>query len=57
MRIEWIEVENFKGFDKRRFEFDEHFTLLVGENGGGKTTALDAVSLVNCLPNHCRGQD
>jgi len=43
MRIEWIEVENFKGFDKRRFEFDEHFTLIVGENGTGKTSLLSAL--------------
>ena len=46
MRIEWIEVENFKGFDKRRFEFDEHFTLIVGENGTGKTSAIMAVGEV-----------
>lgn len=49
MRIEWIEVENFKGFDKRRFEFDEHFTLIVGENGAGKTSALTAAKLVGQL--------
>jgi energy-coupling factor transporter ATP-binding protein EcfA2 len=46
MRIEWIEVENFKGFDKRRFEFDEHFTLIVGENGSGKTSLVQALHLV-----------
>ncbi len=46
MRIEWIEVENFKGFDKRRFEFDEHFTLFVGENGSGKTSLVEAVAFV-----------
>lgn len=46
MRIEWIEVENFKGFEKQRFEFDEHFTLIVGENGSGKTSAVEAIRLV-----------
>ena len=43
MRIEWIEVENFKGFDKRRFEFDEYFTLVVGENGTGKSSLVEAL--------------
>jgi len=50
MRIEWIEVENFKGFDKRRFEFHEQFTLIVGENGTGKTSAALAAAE---MMRHC----
>ncbi|HWB04015.1 MAG TPA: AAA family ATPase [Verrucomicrobiales bacterium] len=45
MRIEWIEVENFKGFDRREFEFDEHFTLIVGENGSGKSSLWHIVAI------------
>lgn len=54
MRIDKIEVQNFKKFENECFEFpqgvsgeDHHgsFHVLVGENGVGKTSILDAVAV------------
>ena len=45
MRIERLEVRNFKKFAEQTFELQPHFTLLVGENGSGKTSVLDALAV------------
>lgn len=45
MKIKYINIENFHGFEKVRFEFNERFTVLIGENATGKTTILDAISV------------
>lgn len=43
MRIDKLEVKNFKGFEERSFEFNQYFNLVVGVNGSGKTSLLDAL--------------
>ena len=45
MRINHLEIENFKKFTKQSFDLHPHFTLLVGDNGSGKTSLLDALSI------------
>jgi predicted ATP-binding protein involved in virulence len=45
MRIDELEIENFKKFEKQNFDLHPHFTLLMGENGSGKTSVLDALSV------------
>lgn len=45
MRIDRIELTNFKRFTEAAFEFDREFTLFVGENGAGKSTILSAVAV------------
>jgi predicted ATP-binding protein involved in virulence len=44
MRINEIKIENFKGFQCENFSFDSNFTALIGDNGTGKTSILDALS-------------
>ncbi len=44
MRIFSIELENFRMFEKQRVEFPSLFTVLIGENGSGKTTVLEAIA-------------
>ena len=43
MIIKKIEIENFKGIEKVEFKFAEKFNLLAGNNGTGKTSALEAI--------------
>ena len=43
MRIDRLSVSNFKKFEARTFELHHQFTLLVGDNGAGKTAVLDAL--------------
>ena len=45
MRIDRLEIENFKKYRQQTFEFHPQFTLFVGENGAGKTTVLDALAV------------
>lgn len=45
MRIDRLEIENFKKFKQQSFDLHPQFTLLVGENGSGKTSVLDALAI------------
>ena len=45
MRIEKLTIRNFKKFAEQTFDFHKQFTLLVGENGAGKTSVLDALAV------------
>ena len=45
MRIDRLSIRNFKGFSEREFVFHPDFNLIVGTNGTGKTTALDALAV------------
>ena len=47
MRIDRLEIQNFKKFESLALDLHPQFTLLVGENGSGKTTILDALAV--CL--------
>lgn len=45
MRIDRLIVDNFKGFAHREISFHPQWNLVVGENGSGKTSVLDALSI------------
>ncbi len=45
MRINNIQLKNFRGFEKREFQFNPQFNVLIGDNGTGKTAVLDALAV------------
>lgn len=45
MRIDHLIIKNFKGFKENEFLFHPEFNLIVGDNGTGKTSLLDALSI------------
>lgn len=45
MRIDSISIENFRGFDSFDCQLHPEFSLIVGENGTGKTAILEALSI------------
>jgi predicted ATP-binding protein involved in virulence len=45
MRIDKLSLTNFRGYSKLELTFHEKFNLFVGENGSGKTSILDALSV------------
>jgi predicted ATP-binding protein involved in virulence len=45
MRIDRIKLQNYRGFAEFEKRFSRRFTLIVGSNGVGKTSLLDAISV------------
>ena len=45
MRIDRLNLRNFRCFPDRTFTFDERFTLLIGEKPAGKTAILDGMAV------------
>jgi predicted ATP-binding protein involved in virulence len=45
MRIDRLELRNFKKFAAFDLNLHRQFTLLIGENGAGKTSVLDAIAV------------
>lgn len=49
MKIHNIYIHNFKKFNRLKLDLDSQFTLIVGENGSGKTTILDALAVASAV--------
>jgi predicted ATP-binding protein involved in virulence len=47
MRIDRLIINNFKKFSDYTLELHPQFTLLIGDNGTGKTTLLDALAIAS----------
>ncbi len=44
MHIKSIRIVDFRGIEDRTFEFNSSFNVLIGENGSGKTSVLEALA-------------
>ena len=44
LRLKDIELQNFRLFDKVKIAFDEKLTVLISENGAGKTALLEGIA-------------
>lgn len=45
MKIRQLELQNFRCFDQKIFEFSDQFNVLIGDNATGKTAILDALAI------------
>ncbi|MGV2939602.1 AAA family ATPase [Mesobacillus sp. LC4] len=45
MRISTLHIENFKLFKEKKLNFNDQFTLIIGNNGTGKTSILEALTV------------
>lgn len=45
MRLERLHLRNFRCFDNLTVEFDSKLTVIIAENGAGKTAILDAIAI------------
>ena len=43
-RLEWLEIRNMRGWEGQRIEFKFPIVAVVGENGSGKSTVLQAAA-------------
>jgi putative ATP-dependent endonuclease of OLD family len=46
MFLETVGLKNFRSFEDEQISFTSDLTILVGENNGGKSNAIDAIRLV-----------
>lgn len=46
MKINTIYIRNFKGFKEEEFSFDPNMSVLIGDDGSGKSSVLDVLSFV-----------
>jgi predicted ATP-binding protein involved in virulence len=44
--IDRVTIENYRSIERMELKFRNKLTLLIGENGAGKTTVLDALSVL-----------
>ncbi|MEE9298213.1 MAG: DNA replication/repair protein RecF [Acidimicrobiia bacterium] len=49
MRLAWLELHRFRAHLEMRFEPGEGVNVLVGENGAGKTSVLEAIGYLSSL--------
>ncbi len=47
MKINILESENFRKFEKVKFSFADYFNVISGKNGAGKTTLLEMIYLLS----------
>src|ERR1017187_9627454 len=45
MRIDRIRFQNFRCFEDREFELGSRFNLVIGDNGKGKTSLVNGLSI------------
>ena len=46
MRLVKLGLNNFRRYESAKFQFHPQFTVLIGDNGKGKTTILDAIAVM-----------
>ena len=46
LRLQSLEVESFRGLARVHVDFGKRLTVLIGTNGSGKTSVLDALALM-----------
>jgi len=50
-RLEWIEILGIRGWTGQRIDFNFPFVAIVGENGTGKSTILQAIASLYKAPD------
>ncbi|HAI70609.1 MAG TPA: hypothetical protein DCM38_14375 [Gammaproteobacteria bacterium] len=44
IKVKGIAIENFRGYTNLQLAFQPDLTVLIGENGAGKTAVLDCLA-------------
>ncbi|MBT8247777.1 MAG: DNA replication and repair protein RecF [Acidimicrobiia bacterium] len=57
MRLDWIELREFRSYPQLDFRPDPGTNLLVGDNGAGKTNLLEAITYLSTLRSFRKAPD
>ncbi len=57
MRLDWIELRNFRSYPQLDFRPEPGTNLLVGDNGAGKTNLMEAISYLSGLRSFRKAPD
>lgn len=57
MRLDWIELRQFRSYPHLEFRPDPGTNLLVGDNGAGKTNLLEAIAYLSVLRSFRKAPD
>ncbi len=57
MHLEWLELREFRAYPELSFRPEPGINVLVGANGAGKTTVLEAVAYLSALTSFRRTPD
>lgn len=57
MRLEWLEVENYRNIAHAQLDPGDELTVLCGDNGQGKTNLLEAIWLLTGGKSFRGGKD
>ena len=49
MHLTWLELRGFRSYESLRFEPTDGVNILVGENGAGKTSVLEAIGYLGMM--------
>lgn len=57
MHLAWLELSQFRSYEKLRFEPDAGINVLIGSNGAGKTNILEAIGYLSLQKSFRRTPD
>ena len=57
MRIDRLELENFRNYGCQAVDFDARCNVIFGENAQGKTNILEAIYICSTTKSHRGGKD
>lgn len=57
MRIDHVEVCNFRNYEKSKLDFHEHINVLYGDNAQGKTNILESLFVSGTTKSHKGSKD
>jgi len=49
MNVSWLELRDFRSYESLRFDPDPEINVLVGDNGAGKTSILEAIGYLGMM--------
>ena len=57
MKIEHIELTNFRNYDQLSLDFNTNINIIIGNNGQGKTNILESIYVLSLSKSNRSGQD